>query len=114
MTRQDTVASPVLVQIEHLLGARRFKNVQVFHHELVFFGPAYAQTCLAFNAITSLAADSLHNLWVEQVKDFLVVDLQKADKHAVMALRFHRFHLFDPREKLIDASLSYSNVFFNL
>ena len=110
MTSQDSVSRSVLVQVEHLLGSGRFENVQILHHELVFFGPANAKASLALKTVASLA-DALHDLRIEQVKDFLVVDLQEADKDVVVARRLGLLHLFDARKKLFDAALRNADVF---
>lgn len=94
MTSQDSVSRTVLVQVEHLLGSGRFENVQILHDELVFFGPANAKASLTLETIAALA-HTLHDLRIEQVKDFLVVDLQEADEDVVVARWLGLLHLLD-------------------
>lgn len=108
---EDAVASTVLVKVEHLLRCSRFKNVQVLHHELVFLGPADAEASLPLDRVPTFA-DTLYDLRIEQVKHFLVIDLQETHEDAVDAIRLESFHFFNSGEELVDAALRDTNVFW--
>ena len=48
-----------------------------------------------------------HRVWIEQVEDFLVVDLEIADKDAkLLSVAFLLVYLFNFLEELFDAALS--------
>ena len=85
MAGENSIPCTILVQIEDFLRRGRFKNVQVFDDELVFFGPSDAEARLPLDRVASLAAYALHNLRVQQVENLLVVDLQEADEDAVVS-----------------------------
>ena len=106
---KDTVTSAVFVQIQDLLGRSRFKNIEVLHDELVFLGPADSQARLTFDRIAPLASP-LHNLWIQQVEYFFVVDLQEADKDTVVASWFGSLHLLNSIVELVYASLGNANI----
>lgn len=53
----------------------------------------------------------MHDLWIEQVKHFFVVDLQEAHEDRVVPRRVRGLHLFDAPEKLVDAPLRDAEVF---
>jgi len=109
VTSQDTVSRSVFIQVKHFLRRSGFKNIQILNNKLVFFCPSNPQSSLAFE--TAPFADSLHNLWIEQIKNLFVVDLEEAAEDIVMARWFSLFHFFDPLVKLLNSSLSDTDAF---
>ena len=110
MAGKDTITSSIFVEVKYFLRSGRFKNIQVLDDELIFLRPTDSEASLPLNRVTTLATDTLHDLWIEQVKDFLIVYLKEAHKHAIMSSGLHCFHLFDTLEELMNASLRYTNV----
>ena len=109
MTGKHSIAGSVLVEVENFLWGSRFKNVKVLNDELVLLCPSDPQACLSLDRIAPLS-HATDDLWIEQVEDLFIVNLQEADKDTVVACRLSLLHLFNPLVQLIDASLCDSTV----
>ena len=109
MTCKHSISGTVLVKVENFLWGSRFKNVKVLNDELVLLCPSDPQASLSLDRIAPLA-HTTDDLWIEQVKDLFIVNLQEADKDTVVACWLSLLHLFNPLVQLIDASLCDSTV----
>jgi len=87
MCREDLVLRSEFKQLQGFLGGLAFEDVEVLDHELVLFRPSDTE---ALSLLVSLIGfpelgKPTHTGWIQQVKNFLIVNLQKRAKNTDMS-----------------------------
>ena len=87
-------------ELNSFLICLAFKNIQILHHKLIFFGPSNSKSCLFFVKISiglSEISKSTDTAWIEKIKHLFVVNLKKGTENTYVLswfFLFRRVYLF--------------------